>query len=77
MNDFLPDSPNVARIVCPGCEAADPFSEILDLRYCDRHTPSREGAMDGHVQTLAYLSGTAEVTGEENKRWCDFFHRRS
>lgn len=77
MTDNLPDTPVVARTYCPGCEpGADPIAEILDLRWCNQHAPDREGACDLVVSTNAYLSGSADAGGDENRLWCEWLHRR-
>ena len=76
MTEFRPDSPVLARLYCPGCEPdADPFTEILDVHWCDAHLPSREGAEDAAVATAIVVSGSAEAGGECNRRWCELFHR--
>lgn len=76
MTDYLSDSPVVARRYCPVCEPeADPTTEILDPSYCEHHAPTRDGAQDADVTTAAYMSGSAEAGGEDNRRWCDIVHR--
>ncbi|HEV8473977.1 MAG TPA: hypothetical protein VGR82_14460 [Methylomirabilota bacterium] len=78
MSEHIPDSPSVARTYCPGCEPnADPSLEILDARWCDPHSPLRQGFDDALVTADAYLSGSADAGGEDNRRWCAFIHRRS
>ena len=43
--DFLPDTAYVARTYWPGCEPyADPSLDILDVRWCESHSPARGGA---------------------------------
>ena len=75
MTDYIPDSPIVARFYCPGCEpTADPASEILDVRWCESHVPTRDGSADDAVTSAAYLSGSAEAGGDENRRWCELVH---
>jgi hypothetical protein len=74
--EYLADSPVIARPYCPGCEpGADPMREVLDVRWCDEHTPLREGSDDERVNSSAFLSGTAEAGGDANRRWCEFLHR--
>ena len=76
MTEFRSDSPSLARLYCPGCEPeADPFSEILDVHWCDAHVPSREGSDDATVAAAIVVSGSAEAGGDGNRRWCDLFHR--
>ena len=76
MTNYLEDSPVLGRSYCPGCEPnADPIEEILDTRWCDRHAPVRDGSEDEGVLASAYLSGSAEAGGEDNRLWCDFIHR--
>jgi len=57
MADYTPDTPLVARLYCPGCEPeADPTSEILDVLWCEAHSPVRGGLDDALVSAAAYLS---------------------
>ncbi|MGH7645683.1 MAG: hypothetical protein ACREMR_08865 [Gemmatimonadales bacterium] len=44
------------------------------MRWCASHTPSSNGSADEVVTTEAYLSGSAEAGGDDNRRWCEFFH---
>lgn len=75
MSDHLTDSAPVARAYCPGCEPdADPIREILDVRWCELHTPAREGAEDATVNADGFLSGSAEAGGDANRRWCELIH---
>jgi len=77
LTDFLPDTAYVARAYCPGCEPdADPSRDILDVRWCESHSPARDGADDDVVSASAYLSGSAEAGGDDNRRWCDMLHGR-
>jgi len=77
VTDYLPDTPCVARACCPGCEPdADPSQEILDVSWCESHSPARDGADDEVVTLSAYLSGSAEAGGDDNRRWCDILHGR-
>ena len=50
--------------------------EILDVRWCESHSPTRDGADDEVVTASAYLSGSAEAGGDDNRRWCDILHGR-
>lgn len=78
MSEGMQDTPSVARVYCPGCEPeADPTSEILDLRWCEPHSPLRDGVDDTVVTAAAYLSGSAEAGGDDNRAWCALFHRRN
>src|SRR5262249_25658383 len=78
VTDSLPDTPCVARAYCPGCEPdADPSQEILDVRWCESHSPARDGADDEVVTASAYLSGSAEAGGDDNRRWRDILHGRA
>jgi hypothetical protein len=75
VTEFLPDTPPVARCYCPGCEPdADPVLEILDVRWCEAHVPARDGADDAVVTASAFLSGSAEAGGADNRRWCEVVH---
>lgn len=78
MTDFLADSPSIARCYCPACEPdADPSREILDVRWCEMHAPARDGVDDAGVTAGAFLSGSAEAGGEDNRRWCEVVHGAS
>jgi hypothetical protein len=78
VSEYLPDSPVVARAWCPGCEPlADPTLQILDLRYCDQHTPGRDGSDDSLMASDGYLSGSAEAGGDANRLWCELLHRKT
>jgi len=77
MTDYTRDTPSLGRTYCPGCEPdTDPTSEILDVRWCDAHTLQHEGVDDGLVSATAYLLGSVEAGGEDNRRWCEILHRR-
>ncbi len=73
----LADTPSVSRPYCPDCEPdANPETEILDVRWCETHMPSRDGLDDETVTAAAYLSGSAEAGGDDNRRWCELLHRQ-
>jgi hypothetical protein len=75
VTEFVPDTPSLARCYCPGCEPdADPLLEILDVRWCEAHVPPRDGMDDGVVVANAFLSGSAEAGGDDNRRWCEIVH---
>jgi len=46
------------------------------VSWCESHSPARDGADDEVVTVSAYLSGSAEAGGDDNRRWCDILHRR-
>ncbi len=76
MTEYVADSPVVARAWCPGCEPfADPTLEILDIRYCDPHSPPRRGEADTTVTPEGWVSGSSEAGGESNRLWCQLLHR--
>lgn len=78
MSDYLTDSAPIARAYCPGCEPdADPIREILDVRWCELHTPARAGSDDSTVSADGFLSGSAEAGGDANRRWCELVHASS
>ncbi len=78
MTDYTRDTPSLGRTYCPGCEPdTDPTLEILDVRWCDAHALHHEGVDDGLVSATAYLLGSVEAGGEDNRRWCEILHRRS
>lgn len=77
MSEVIPDTPLLARLYCPGCEPeADPQAAILDVLWCEAHTPVRAGLDDAGVSVNAYLSGGAEAGGDDNRRWCEVIHGR-
>lgn len=66
--DTLPDTPVVARPFCPGCDTtADELREILVVRWCCDHEPSREGLADAAVPGERVSLNTA---GEAEGRDC-------
>ena len=76
MSEYLAASPVVARTWCPGCDpSADPLVEILDVHYCEEHTPARTGSADRIVAADIVITGSAEAGGEANRIWCDLIHR--
>ena len=76
MTDFPTEKPCVARAYCPGCEPdADPLAEILDVHWCESHTPVRAGLDDLRATARGTSIGTAEAGGEDNRRWCGLIHR--
>jgi hypothetical protein len=78
MGEYIADTVSVARAYCPGCEPeADPLSEILDVHWCELHLPHREGLDDTRIEAAAYLSGSAEAGGDDNRRWCETLHGRA
>ena len=76
MSDTIPDTENVARRYCPICEPdADPCREVLDALYCEPHRPTCGGLDDERAPVLAYLSGSGECGGDDNRRWNDLLLR--
>ena len=76
MTDIVPETAVISRLYCPGCEVdADPMKEILDVLWCDTHRPDSSGAVDHVVTPSGYISGSGEAGGNDNKAYCDFFHR--
>ena len=78
MRGRIPNTPSVARKYCPGCEPdADTIGEILEVCWCEKHVPSRDGEDDALVEASdAPLSRNAEAGGDDNRRWCQTLHRR-
>lgn len=78
MTDIPAGAPQVGRAYCPACEpAADPIREILDVRWCEAHAPTRDGVDDGNVRLDAFGVSNGEGGGEDNRRWCDLLHRHA
>jgi hypothetical protein len=78
MSDYLPDSPYLAERYCPGCEPdRDEMKEILEVRWCEAHSPNREGKADEAVGPVGFMNGSDESGGDSNRRFCEMFHRPS
>src|SRR5262245_66060535 len=76
VTDFPAEKPPVARAYCPGCEpGADPMLEILDVHWCDAHSPCRAGPDDVLATARGTANGSAEAGGDDNRRWCELIHR--
>lgn len=76
MSQWPTDTPSLARLYCPGCEpTADPLHEILDVRWCGTHGQREHGLDDEMVVASAWISGSQEAGGEDNRLWCAFLHR--
>jgi hypothetical protein len=77
MSEHIADTPSIARLYCPSCDPeADPTLEVLDVRWCESHSPRSAGSHDDVVTAAAFLSGSIEAGGDDNRRWCEFLHRR-
>lgn len=79
--DYIPDTPMLGKPVCLQCYPdTDTIKEIIDNRPCSQHASvlgnADAAAMSAGVG-LAYLSGSGEADSEDNRRWCDLFHRKS
>lgn len=69
---------SLARYYCPTCEPdADPFTEILDVRWCGNHSPDATGSEDVLVDYQSYIGGSAESDGETNRRFAEVLHKNS
>ena len=76
--ELPPEKPLVVRCYCPGCEPfADGLQEILDVRWCETHLPTREGADDALVTSSGTPFGSAEAGGDGNRLWCELLHPRT
>ena len=64
---------DIVRVVSPMPTRAWTF---LDVRWCESHSPALDGGDDEVVTSSAYLSGSAEAGGDDNRRWCDILHGR-
>lgn len=77
MAENVRDTPSLGRPCCPGCEPdVDIQEEIIDVRYCEAHTPRGPGLDDELVDMSSFPAGSGEAGGEDNRRWCEFFHKR-
>jgi hypothetical protein len=83
MTETIRDTPIVTRTYCPGCEPDAEDAEqlratgqLLEVRWCDPHTPDRAGAEDATVALDSYPAGSGEAGGESNRAWCALLHPR-
>ena len=63
---------------CPSCDPEGVLGPYT-LKPCALHTPSVEGSADTQArgQNGSYWqSGTADIEGATNARWCDLLHKR-
>ncbi len=70
------DAPDQSRKYCPGCEPdADPMEEILDVRWCEEHSPDRDGVDDEKFGS--HTSGYHKILSdaEMNRGFTDLLHR--
>src|SRR5687768_10256819 len=59
MSDYIPDTPAIGRMYCPGCEPeVDPMREILDVRWCESHAPKGTGLDDAMTGASLSISGS-------------------
>ena len=76
--DVPPDTQNLSRGWCPGCEPdVDPSRDIVELRHCALHpAPSCDGLDDaGALVSSDYPSAAGEAGGADNRALCDLLHR--
>ena len=76
--DVPPDTQNLSRDWCPGCEPdVDPSRDIVEVRHCALHpAPSRDGLDDAGVLVSSdHLSSAGEAGGAGNRALCDLVHR--
>ena len=59
---------------CPECDP-EGVNGPWNMRYCNLHYPSRDGACDVGVDQSNFLSGSGEAGGFENSTFCQLFHR--
>lgn len=65
----------VAEYYCPTCEPeADVLGRVLEVRWCVLHAPVARGTADDAIVNQAWISGSSEAGGEDNRLWCAFFH---
>jgi hypothetical protein len=70
MSDWLPETANLARSCCPGCEPdADPLAEILQIDYCALHRPSLAGSDDDRVEAPIGILGSSDTDGETQRQF--------
>lgn len=60
------------------CITCDPegVPEPWMPKTCNRHLPPESGSADSQVRADAFLSGSAEAGGVENRTFCELFRPR-
>jgi hypothetical protein len=67
--------PRVRRPYCPGCRPhADTIRELVVLRWYEAHAPTLDGPDDTVAASTPEPVWSDEVTGWDNRRWCELFH---
>lgn len=77
MSDYI-ETPSIATLWCPRCDPErDPVAEVLATQYCPAHPLEALGSEDAAVPGREYYvsHGGSEGGGEDNRRWCELFHR--
>lgn len=74
MSNDIQETPIAVPSLCPTCNP-DTDTRTYSPHYCAEHAMSSQGTHDRLVDQSQYLSGSGEAYGEDNRRWCDFFHR--
>lgn len=74
MSNWVDETGIVIPMLCPVCH---PEAEPRDYQvtFCAEHYPQTPGECDRLVETIGYISGSAEAEGANNKVFCDFIHR--
>jgi hypothetical protein len=63
--------------MCPACKPDEDF-RYAGVSWCGEHQPDRTGSEDKIASPLGDSVNTmlSEAGGEENRKVCDFLHRR-
>lgn len=83
MSEYLSEPPPEGRAWCPQCEPdLDPAGANVWTELCPRHRedalgqPAPDDPAAAAVTSGMWLSGSAEVNGDQNRKFCDLIHRR-
>ena len=77
MSDLLAETADLSTPWCPGCQPGrDPSREILRIGWCQEHALRLDGVEDDHVSVSGDRPPVTDVTGTDNRRWCDVLHGR-
>jgi hypothetical protein len=70
-------SKDPTRTYCPECRPdIDPLTGLWNVCYCGEHLPAELGTADALARVPDVPASPNEAGGNENRLWCNFFHRK-